>query len=76
MRRFLSEGEMISICTCGTEQCLHLQACRKIYGESLDDNVIEEDAGFEYAVLRNSESSQLYGVFSQESDTYSLVKKN
>lgn len=75
IRRFLSEGEMISICTCGTEQCLHLQACRKIYGESLDDNVIEEDAVFEYAVLQNSESSQLYGVFSQESDSYSIVKK-
>ena len=24
IRCFLSEGEMIIICTCGTEQCLHL----------------------------------------------------
>ena len=76
IRRLLTEdGESINICTCGEEQCLHLQACRKIYGESLDDTVIEQDtaAHFEYALLHVTETGQLYGVFCRETDSKEII---
>lgn len=68
VERLLQENQMLHVCTCDLDDCLHIKQVEKLWPTF----ILEEDEE-EFNIIQLDQS--LYGVYCAENRTYSIIKK-